>query len=44
MGYKYSDFLHNLNKHNIQINRKILSELSIKHPDDFKEIVDKVMK
>jgi large subunit ribosomal protein L20 len=43
MGFKYSLFINGLKKHNIQINRKMLSELAISNPNEFKAIVNKVM-
>lgn len=42
-GYKYSDFMHQLHVSNITINRKMLSELAINNPDDFKKLCDQVM-
>lgn len=44
MGYKYSDFMHQLKVNNIEINRKLLSELAINNPSEFKQLVEKVMK
>ena len=38
---KYSRFIYGLELAGIEINRKMLSELAIKHPDVFKEIVEK---
>lgn len=43
-GYTYSDFMHQLKLNNILINRKMLSELAINSPEEFKKIVDQVMK
>lgn len=42
-GYTYSQFMHQLAVHNVDINRKMLSELAINNPEAFKELVDKVM-
>ena len=42
MGINYSRFINGLKKHNIEIDRKILSQLIAKKPDVFKEIVEKV--
>ncbi|MDR3249798.1 MAG: 50S ribosomal protein L20 [Mycoplasmataceae bacterium] len=44
LGYNYSTFINALKKNNIQINRKMLSEMAINDPEQFKLIVDKVMK
>jgi large subunit ribosomal protein L20 len=44
LGYNYSTFINALHKHNIAINRKMLSELAINNPEEFKAIVEKVMK
>lgn len=38
----YSNFINNLNKKNIKINRKILSELAINNPDEFKILIKKI--
>ena len=43
-GYTYSAFMNQLKKHNININRKMLSELAINQPDEFKALVKSVMK
>jgi len=39
-GVSYSRFMNQLKKSNIQINRKMLSELATNEPDAFKVIVD----
>lgn len=36
----YGNFMHGLIKENIQINRKVLSELSMHEPYSFKALVD----
>ncbi len=41
-GTNYSQFMSGLKKNNIDINRKILSEMAIHNPDDFKALVEKV--
>ncbi len=41
-GTNYSRFMSGLKKNNIDINRKILSEMAIHNPDDFKALVEKV--
>lgn len=43
-GVKYSQFIDGLNKADIKINRKMLSELAITNPTAFEEIVKKVKK
>jgi large subunit ribosomal protein L20 len=39
---KYSRFIAGLNKANIQLNRKMLSEIAIHDPKTFEEVVNKV--
>ena len=41
-GLTYSRFINGLKKANIEINRKMLSELAIQNPDVFQKIVDQV--
>ncbi|KAL5985627.1 hypothetical protein ACLOJK_027613 [Asimina triloba] len=36
----YGNFMHGLMKENIQLNRKVLSELSMHEPHSFKALVD----
>jgi large subunit ribosomal protein L20 len=36
----YSKFIHNLKVKGIELDRKALSELAIRNPDDFKALVD----
>jgi large subunit ribosomal protein L20 len=43
MGYNYSTFINSLHKAKIAINRKMLSELAINNPEEFKTLVTKVM-
>lgn len=38
----YSQFMHGLNKANINVNRKMLSEIAIHDPKGFETIVDQV--
>ncbi len=40
----YSTFMHGLKKNKIEINRKMLSELAINNPAEFKILVDTVCK
>lgn len=39
-GLSYSKFMGALNKAGVKLNRKILSEMAIKNPDDFKAVVE----
>lgn len=39
-GLSYSKFIHLLKKKNILLNRKVLADLSMNHPEDFKELID----
>ncbi len=41
-GLSYSKFINQLKKADININRKVLADLAMNHPDTFKEIVQKV--
>ncbi len=41
-GMSYNQFIHALQQHNIQLNRKVLADLAANHPNTFKAIVDKV--
>jgi large subunit ribosomal protein L20 len=43
LGYNYSTFINALTKQNVEVNRKMLSELAITNPNEFKALVDKVM-
>jgi large subunit ribosomal protein L20 len=40
LGVSYSKFTGNLKKQNINLNRKVLSELAIQEPEVFKKIVE----
>ena len=40
-GLRYGEFIHGLSKANIELNRKVLSELAIHEPESFKELVAK---
>lgn len=42
-GYKYSTFIDALNKKGVDTNRKILSELAIRTPDQFKSFALSIM-
>ena len=41
-GMSYSVFMGKVHSNNIEINRKVLDDLAMNHPDAFKAIVDKV--
>ncbi|MDR1610439.1 MAG: 50S ribosomal protein L20 [Candidatus Symbiothrix sp.] len=41
-GISYSQFMGALHKNGIEINRKVLADLAMNHPEAFKAIVDKV--
>lgn len=41
-GMSYSQFMGQLNKTDIELNRKVLADLAMNHPDAFKAVVDKV--
>jgi large subunit ribosomal protein L20 len=43
MGYTYSQFINGMKKHNMLVNRKMLSEVIISNPEAFKAIVEKAM-
>ena len=41
-GLSYSQFIGKVNAQNIKINRKVLADLAMNHPEAFKSIVEKV--
>ncbi len=41
-GISYSSFINSLKKHNIELNRKSLSELAINEPNVFSQLVSQV--
>ncbi len=41
-GMSYSKFMHALSQKDINLNRKVLADLAMNHPDTFKSIVDAV--
>ncbi len=41
-GMSYSVFMGKLKANNIELNRKVLADLAMNHPDAFKAIVEKV--
>tara|TARA_Y100000768_G_C23840301_1_gene615826 strand:+ start:55 stop:399 length:345 start_codon:yes stop_codon:yes gene_type:complete len=41
-GMSYSEFMSKVKLNNINLNRKVLADLSMNHPDAFKAIVDKI--
>lgn len=44
LGLSYSRFMDNLKKSNVDLNRKVLSELAQQHPEVFESIVNTVKK
>lgn len=43
-GISYSRLIHALKENNIDLNRKVLADLAMNHPESFKEVVAKVKK
>ncbi len=43
-GTTYSKLMHNIHKKGIQLNRKVLADLAMNHPDAFKQVVEEAMK
>ncbi|KAA3631427.1 MAG: 50S ribosomal protein L20 [Bacteroidetes bacterium] len=43
-GLSYSKFMHLLSENNVDLNRKVLADMAMNHPDTFKAIVDSVKK
>ena len=41
-GMSYSQFMGAIKAKNIQLNRKVLADLAMNHPDAFKAVVEKV--
>lgn len=41
-GLSYSQFMGKLKANNIDLNRKVLADLAMNHPDAFKAVVEKV--
>ena len=41
-GMSYSTFMGGVHKNGIELNRKVLADLAMNHPEAFKAIVDKV--
>ena len=41
-GMSYSQFMGKVNANNISLNRKVLADLAMNHPEAFKSVVDKV--
>lgn len=41
-GMSYSQFMDALKKNNIELNRKVLADLAMNHPEAFKAVVDQV--
>ena len=43
-GMSYSQFMGKVNKSGLELNRKVLADLAMNHPDAFKAVVDAVKK
>lgn len=43
-GMSYSRLIHALKESNIDLNRKVLADLAMNHPESFKEVIAKVKK
>jgi large subunit ribosomal protein L20 len=43
-GMSYSQFMGLVNKSTLELNRKVLADLAMNHPEAFKAVVDKVKK
>jgi len=41
-GLSYSQFMGALKKNNIELNRKVLADLAMNHPEAFKAVVDQI--
>ena len=41
-GMSYSQFMGKVKSNNIDLNRKVLADLAMNHPDAFKAVIDKV--
>ncbi len=41
-GMKYSEFVNKLKKSNISLNKKVLSEIALNHPETFDKIVKEI--
>jgi large subunit ribosomal protein L20 len=41
-GMSYSQFMGKVKSNNIELNRKVLADLAMNHPDAFKAVVDQV--
>lgn len=42
LGVKYNEFIHALLQKNLELNRKMLSEMAIREPESFKLLVETV--
>ncbi|MCS6980684.1 MAG: 50S ribosomal protein L20 [Flavobacteriales bacterium] len=41
-GFSYSEFMGRLNSQGIQLNRKVLADLAMNHPDSFEAVVNSI--
>lgn len=44
MDMSYSTFIHKLKQHKIELNRKVLADLAMHHPNAFKQLVQEISK
>ncbi|MFM9005290.1 MAG: 50S ribosomal protein L20 [Flavobacteriales bacterium] len=42
LGMSYSEFMGKIHKHGVELNRKVLADLAMNHPEAFKAVIDKV--
>lgn len=42
LGMSYSEFMGKVNKSGVELNRKVLADLAMNHPEAFKAVFDKV--
>tara|TARA_B100000315_G_C14189910_1_gene412842 strand:- start:213 stop:554 length:342 start_codon:yes stop_codon:yes gene_type:complete len=42
-GLSYSKFIHSLKLNNVELDRKILADLAMNHPDQFKKLISNIM-
>lgn len=43
LGHTYSKFMGQMKKKNVEVNRKVLSEIAAENPESFKRIVEEVV-
>jgi len=42
-GISYSKFMGEIKKNNIELNRKVLADLAMNHPEAFKAVIEKIL-